>query len=86
LEKRFLHPWKKDFRYFLTKHVTDVSNDKNIDRLIDKLLIKETTPGLRGEFWHPLKGPCQEKTPHHRKKVQFFFAGTSSRVGSAPFH
>jgi hypothetical protein len=35
--------------------------------------------------WHPLKGPCQEKTLHHRKKVQFFFAGTSSRNGISPF-
>ena len=22
--------------------------------------------------WHPLKGPCQEKTPLHRKKGSFF--------------
>ena len=36
-------------------------------------------------FWHPLKGPCQEKTLHHRKKVQFFFSGTQSKDGTAPF-
>ena len=35
--------------------------------------------------WHPLKGPCQEKKPLHRKKVQFFFAGTSSSNGISPF-
>ena len=23
-------------------------------------------------YWHPLKGPCQEKTPLHRKKEYFF--------------
>ena len=26
-------------------------------------------------FWHPLKGPCQEKTPHHRKVVNLFLQG-----------
>jgi hypothetical protein len=36
-------------------------------------------------LWHPLKGPCQEKTPPHRKKVQFFFAGTSSSNRVSPF-
>jgi len=35
--------------------------------------------------WHPLKGPCQEKTPPHRKKVQFFFAGTLSSNRISPF-
>jgi len=27
---------------------------------------------------HPLKGPCQEKTPLHRKKVSFFYRDTTS--------
>ena len=35
-------------------------------------------------FLHPLKGPCQLKTPHHRKKGSFF-AGTSSSTRSVPF-
>ena len=34
-------------------------------------------------LWHPLKGPCQEKTLLHRKK-DLFFAGTSSSTRSVP--
>ena len=33
-------------------------------------------------YWHPLKGPCQEKTPLQRKKWCLFFAGTSSSTRS----
>ena len=34
-------------------------------------------------YLHPLKGPCQLKTPLHRKKGSFF-AGTSSSTRSVP--
>jgi len=36
-------------------------------------------------YWHPLKGPCQEKILHHRKKLIFFLQGQHPGTGSAPF-
>ena len=27
---------------------------------------------LQLRYWHPLKGSCQQKTPHHRKRDIFF--------------
>ena len=51
--------------------------------------VVETNMGGGGPLgpkeWHPLKGPCQEKTLHHRKKVQFFLQGHHPVTGSAPF-
>ena len=34
--------------------------------------------------WHPLKGPCQQKILHHRKKVRFF-AGRFTSSEITPF-
>jgi hypothetical protein len=45
---------------------------------------ERTTASIKNEYKHPLKGPCQLKTPHHRKKGSFF-AGTSSSTRSVPF-
>ena len=41
-------------------------------------------PDIVSRYWHPLKGPCQEKTLYHRKKVQFFLQG-QTKAGTAIF-
>jgi hypothetical protein len=40
---------------------------------------------LRLLFWHPLKGPCQEKTPLHRKIMMSFFCRVRSSSEEDPF-
>jgi hypothetical protein len=57
--------------------------DNKCERGGDIILLSEIITNSR--YWHPLKGPCQEKTAYHRKKVQFFLQGHHPVTGLAPF-
>lgn len=50
-EMLYLTPWRKDFRYFLKKYVGDLSEEKNIMKMINLIFQKETIKGLTGSFW-----------------------------------
>jgi len=41
----------KDFRYFLKSLVGDVTNDENIDKMVELCFARKPTPGLEGVFW-----------------------------------
>jgi len=51
-EMLYLTPWRKDFRYFLRKHVADLSSEKNIDKMIDLIFSRKWIPGITGSFWY----------------------------------
>ena len=57
--------------------------DENYRDIIFEISDYGITIFYKFRYLHPLKGPCQLKTPHHRKK-DHFFAGTSSSTRSVP--
>jgi hypothetical protein len=51
-ETRFLSPARqRDFRYFLRTQVGDLSNDENVERMLNLCFSKRNPPGLEGAFW-----------------------------------
>ena len=50
-EMLFLTPWKKDFRYFLRKHVGSLSREQNVARMVDLILSKRGLDGIKASFW-----------------------------------
>ena len=51
-EMHFLNPWHKDFRYFMRKRVGDLSDNKNIEKMIELIFSDPSVSGLNGPFWH----------------------------------
>ena len=51
-EMHFLNPWHKDFRSFLRKHVGDLSNDTNVEKMLELIFSKAALTDLHGPFWH----------------------------------
>jgi hypothetical protein len=41
----------KDFRYFLKNHVGDLSDDQNVDKMVELCFAKKNLPGLDSVFW-----------------------------------
>lgn len=50
-EMHYLTPWRRDFRYFLRKHIGDISNDENIVKMVDMVLSRKYISGLGSPFW-----------------------------------
>ena len=51
-ESLYLSPWRRDFRYFLRKHVGDLSRDENLRKMIDIIFSKhDEIPGIIATFW-----------------------------------
>ena len=51
-ETRFLSPARqRDFTYFLKTQVGDLSNDENVERMLNLCFSKRNPPGLEGAFW-----------------------------------
>lgn len=51
-EPRFLGPPRQnDFRYFLRTEVGDLSEDKNVDKMVRLCFSRSKVPGLDGAFW-----------------------------------
>ncbi len=50
-EMLFLTPWRKDFRYFLRKKVGDLSDERNIEKMIELIFSDENVDGITGSFW-----------------------------------
>jgi hypothetical protein len=51
----FLSLWRKDFRYFLKKHVGRLSENSGVTRLVDALIDEQKTSFLKGNFWMQLR-------------------------------
>jgi len=51
-DARFLsRPGQRDFKYFLHTQVGDLSNDDNVDRMVDLCFSRRPLPGLGGALW-----------------------------------
>jgi len=50
-EMLFLTPWRKDFRYFLRRKVGDLSDERNIEKMIELIFSDENVRGITGSFW-----------------------------------
>lgn len=50
-EVLFLTPWRKDFRYFIRTRVGELSNGKNIEKMIELIFSNETILGITSSFW-----------------------------------
>ena len=50
-EMHFLAPGRKDFRFFLKEHVGDLSNDANLDRMVDLIFDDKAVSGIAYPFW-----------------------------------
>ena len=50
-EMHFLTPWRRDFRYVLKKQAGDLTDEKNVERLVELLFSRKLIPGLTGPFW-----------------------------------
>lgn len=50
-EMLFLTPVRKDFRYFIRKQVGNLSNDENVEKMIELIFSHEAIPGITGAFW-----------------------------------
>jgi Sulfotransferase family len=54
---RLTEPWflsegrHKDFNYFLTTQVGDLSDDENVDKMVELCFAKKNVPGLGSVFW-----------------------------------
>ena len=48
----FLHPWHRDFRYFLRKKVGDLSTQENIEKMIRLIFSARSVEGISSAFWH----------------------------------
>jgi len=46
----FLHPWYKDFRYFL-RRIGPLSKDENIKKMIELIFSNENIDGINSWFW-----------------------------------
>lgn len=64
-EMHFLTPFRKDFRYFLRKHVGDLSSEENINKMIELIFSSEPVSGITGPFWH--YDIAQVNTPRLKK-------------------
>jgi hypothetical protein len=55
-EMHFLNPWHKDFRYLL-RRVGDLSDEKNVRRLVDRIFLEPPARGLRRGpyFWRSIR-------------------------------
>lgn len=51
-EMHFLTPWRKDFRYFCRRRVGNLSEKKNIQKMIELIFSNEIVSGITGSFWH----------------------------------
>lgn len=51
-EMLFLTPWRKDFSYFLKKHVGDLSSEKNLEKMINLIFSRKLVPGITASFWY----------------------------------
>lgn len=69
-EMLFLTPWRKDFRYFLRRKVGDLSNKRNIEKMIDMIFSDEKVSGITGAFWFydiaKVNDPLLKKKLYHR--------------------
>jgi len=54
-EMHFLDTRHKDFRYFLSRSVGDLSVDGNVRKMVDLLFSPETIPGIQGTFWRGIR-------------------------------
>ncbi len=50
-EMFYLNQWRKDFRFFLRHTVGDLSNENNIDKMIEAMFSRRLEPGLANPFW-----------------------------------
>lgn len=50
-EMHFLSVWRYDFRSFRKQYAGDLSQDANLERLVDALFDREKTQRLKGNFW-----------------------------------
>jgi hypothetical protein len=51
-EMLFLSPWRRDFRFFLRKNIGDLSDDKQLRRLVDIIFSPhERVAGIDASFW-----------------------------------
>ena len=51
-EARFLGPARQtDFRYFLRTQVGDLSEDRNVEKMVQLCLSRRSAPGLGGALW-----------------------------------
>jgi len=64
-EMQFLWPWEKDFPFFIRKYVRDLSNDKNIIKMIDSIFSNNPPRirlmNLRWSFWEFLRKVNDDK-------------------------
>ena len=51
-DPRFLSDWRhKDFRYFLKTQVGDLTNDAEVDKMVELCFAKKQLPGADSTFW-----------------------------------
>jgi len=50
-EMLFLSPWRKDFRFFLKHYVGDLSEDANIEKMVDLLFSRKGLEGINAAFY-----------------------------------
>ncbi len=50
-EMLFFTPWRKDFRYFLRKHIGKLLTKKDVEKMVGLLFSGQPMEGLPGSFW-----------------------------------
>ena len=80
-EMELLTPWRKDFRYFLQKQVGDLSNEKNIDKMLELMFSSEKVPGITGPFWYTdIKRKLND--PNLKKRISNRLLGSDKSLNS----
>ena len=81
-DARFLsRPGQHDFNYFLRTQVGDLTNDTNVDRMVDLCLSKRPVPGLGGALWR-FEGVKAVDNPELKQAVVARIKASDRSLGS----